>query len=309
MMVHDWGILADHFRGCLRGRVERAHPLGPYTTYGVGGPAELALFPADMADLETIATTFFQRALRFDVLGGGSNILVSDGGLRGAVVLTRDLKQVRVKGHELLAGAGADSHDVALAARDADLTGAEFLTRLPGSIGGACYMNARAHGGEVSGVLTRAEVVDPQGLAQIIRLQRSDFTYKRSPFQDTGDTIAGVVLALSPGDPAQIRKRMEHIAQSREEKHELDFPSCGCVFKNDTRFGQSSGQLIEQCGLKGYRQGDVQVSPHHANFVLNLGAATAAQIRQVMEHIRRTVEEETGHSMQYEVQLLGQWKD
>lgn len=309
MMVHDWGILADHFRGCLRGRVERTHPLGPYTTYGVGGPAELALFPADMADLETIATTFFQRALRFDVLGGGSNILVSDDGTRGAVVLTRELKQVRVKGHELLAGAGAESHDVALAAQGAGLAGAEFLTRLPGSIGGACYMNARAYGGEISGVLTRAAVVDPQGLAQSRHLRRSDFTYKRSPFQNTGDTIAEVVLALRPSDPAQIRERMERIAQSRQEKHELDFPSCGCVFKNDASLGQSSGQLIEGCGLKGYCQGDVQVSPHHANFVLNLGRATAAEIRQVMEHVRRTVEEQTGHRLQYEVQLLGQWKD
>jgi UDP-N-acetylmuramate dehydrogenase len=189
----------------------------------------------------------------------------------------------------------------------AGLAGAEFLAWLPGSVGGACFMNARAYGSEVSQVLRVARVVEADGGLRELALAPEAFSYKRSPFQGSGALIAEARLALRPDDRARIQERMDRIGKERREKHELDFPSCGCVFKNDRAIGIASGALIERCGLKGYRVGDAQVSPYHANFVFNLGAATASEVRAVIAHVERSVEDETGHRLELEVRLLGEW--
>jgi UDP-N-acetylmuramate dehydrogenase len=283
------------------------YPLGVHTTYGTGGAADLALFPVDAAELGAAVQLLNEAGVGWCTLGGGSNVLVSDLGVRGAVVLTDGMKQLSVKGRELSVGAGLTSHAVAEAARDHALSGAEFLSWLPGSIGGACFMNAKAYGGEISKVLRRAEVVTPAGDVRGLKMIPCDFSYKTSPFQGTGDVICRATFQLRPGRAAQIGARMDEIGQSRKSKHELDHPSCGCVFKNDRSIGVPSGALIEQAGLKGYQVGDALVSPHHANFVFNTGAASSAQLRQVMEHVKRTVQERTGHVLNFEVQFIGQW--
>jgi UDP-N-acetylmuramate dehydrogenase len=303
-----WTELAGHLDGRMRGRAEAGCALAPHTTYRAGGPADLALFPVDAPDLALALGELRRRGLGFTVLGGGSNVLVSDRGVRGVVLLTAEMTALEVSGGELRAGAGVTSHQVARAALDAGLGGAEFLTRLPGSIGGACFMNARAYGGEIADVLLRAALVSAGGQQREVHLDPADFAYKRSPFQGSGEIIAEVTFGLAPGDAGTIRRRMDEIERSRNDKHELDFPSCGCVFKNDRRIGQPSGRLIEQCGLKGYRVGDAQVSAYHANFVFNLGQASAADLRQVMRHIRRTVRQQSGWDLQYEVQFLGDWE-
>ena len=292
----------------LMGRVERALPLAPYTTYRIGGVADLALFPADSEDLALALSILAQEQVPCWIMGGGSNVLVSDLGVRGAVILTTALTQLEVRGAELIAGAGVESHQVALAAARAGLTGAEFLTCLPGSIGGASYMNARAYGGELSQVLRRATVVRAGGIEELV-LSPEQFSYKRSPFQQREGTISEVTLALSRGDPARVRERMDFIERERRAKHEMDHPSCGCVLKNDYSLGVSAGQLVEQCGLKGFRVGDAQVSPHHANFVINLGQATARQVYDVIQHVQVTVAARTGHRLEREVQLVGEWGD
>jgi UDP-N-acetylmuramate dehydrogenase len=308
-MTTEHDRLAAQLRAGLRGEVRAGHPLAAHTHYRIGGPADLALFPADAQDLARAVELLDAAGLPRVVLGGGCNVLVSDRGVRGAVVLTEALRQVRVEDGALTAGAGARSHDVALAALDAGLTGAEFLAHLPGSIGGACFMNARAYGGEISQVLRRAAVVDPAiGLSEV-QLDASQFAYKRSPFQTSGAIVAEAVLQLADGDRRQIEDRMTHIERERRARHELDHPSCGCVFQNDHAIGVPSGQLIESCGLKGYRVGDAQVSLHHANFVFNLGAATARDVHTVIEHVRRTVAERTGHHLELEVQLVGDWDE
>jgi UDP-N-acetylmuramate dehydrogenase len=299
--------LAPRLRSTLRGTVDVDCPLATYTTYRIGGPADLVLVPADLDDLVQALLLLEEEGVPWEVLGGGSNVLVSDRGVRGAVVLTSGLDQLTVEGAEITAGAGIPSHEVALAARRVALTGAEFLAWLPGSFGGACLMNARAYGGEISRVLTRARVVTRQGQLRDPSLRPEQFDYKRSPFQGTDEIVVEATLSLAPGDPEAIQRQMDQNEASRRANHEMDHPSCGCVFKNDHRIGISSGELIDDCGLKGYRVGQAQVSSHHANFVINLGQATAAQVYQVIEHVRRTVAEQTGHQLELEVRLMGEW--
>jgi UDP-N-acetylmuramate dehydrogenase len=241
------------------------------------------------------------------VLGGGSKVLVSDQGIRGVVIITTGLDHLQVEGCRLRAGAGVPSHRAAEAACQAGLGGLEFLTCLPGSLGGACFMNARAFGSEMSLVLSRATVVEPDGRRLELPLRPELFSYKRSPFQASRAIIAEVELALGRADSAAIAARMRFIEEQRRSKHEMDFPSCGCVFKNDTRFGMPSGRLIERCGLKQLRIGDAEVSPHHANFIINRGRASAAEVRAVLEEVRRRVREQTGFELELEVRLLGEW--
>ncbi len=174
--------LADELRGLMSGAVELDLPLAGHTHYAAGGPADLALFPEDAAGAAAALALLRRRGCPVTVLGGGTNVLVSDRGVRGAVLLTAALTTLKVEGHDVHAGAGVQSHAVAEAARSAGLTGAEFLTCLPGSIGGACYMNARAYEGEVSGVLTRAVTLTAGGGVHRPRLRPELFAYKRSPF-------------------------------------------------------------------------------------------------------------------------------
>lgn len=289
------------------GGIEQDHPLAPHTSYRIGGPAELALSPRDPGELSRAVALLARHAVPFVALGGGSNVLIADRGVRGVVVLTSALRRVEVQGDSLWVGAGVSSHEVAEAAQRAALAGAEFLAWLPGSVGGACFMNARAYGGEVSQVLRAALLCARDGALHERSLGEGDFGYKRSPFQGSGELVAEVRLALRPGERAAIQARMDWIGEERRAKHELDHPSCGCVFKNDRAIGIPSGALIERCGLKGLRIGDAQVSPHHANFVFNLGRASASEVRAVIEHVQRTVEAQTGHRLELEVQLLGEW--
>jgi UDP-N-acetylmuramate dehydrogenase len=294
-------------RSQLRGRVETDWPLARHTTYRIGGPVDLALFPVDATDVAVAVVELQSLQVPWVVLGGGSNVLVSDRGVRGAVLLTTDLQHVAVAGDTITVGAGVDSHRVALLARDAGLQGAEFLAWLPGTIGGACLMNARAYGGEVSHVLQSALCVGNSGGSETLRLSPQDFSYKQSPFQDRGLIIVEASIRLAPGETDEIQRRIDEIEVNRRANHEMDYPSCGCVFKNDYSIGISSGKLIDQCGLKGVRVGAAQVSPHHANFIINLGGASAAEVMEVIMHVRRTVRAATGRSLPLEVQVIGEW--
>jgi UDP-N-acetylmuramate dehydrogenase len=297
--------LVDSLRSVAAVRVERNLALAPLSTYRVGGAADWGVFPQSSEGLASVVRLLREAGQPLQVLGRGSNVLIGDKGVRGAVVVLRELDGIEVLGERLVVGAGADCTDVAAVALSAELTGVEFFHWLPGSVGGAAFMNARAFEQEVSQIWRAGWVVTPTGELVERRYEPGDFAYKRSPLQDTGDLAARVDLHLALGDPGEIRATMERNEQKRRDNREMDHPSCGCVFKNDRAFGAPSGLLVDQCGLKGYRQGDAQVSPHHANFVINLGHATAADLRAVIEHVQRTVEKETGHSMEHEVRFVG----
>ncbi len=299
--------LADSLRAVAHVRVERDLPLAPLSTYRVGGPADLGVFPSTPEGLAAVVRLLGAQGQALQVLGRGSNVLIGDKGVRGVVVVLRELAGVEVRGERLAVGAGADCTDVAAVALGASLTGVEFFHWLPGSVGGAAFMNARAFDQEMSQIWRSGLLVTGAGELVERHYAPDDFAYKRSPLQDTGDLAAQVELHLAPGDPGEIRATMAHNEQKRRDNREMDHPSCGCVFKNDRAFGAPSGLLVDQCGLKGYRQGDAQVSPHHANFVINLGEATAADLRAVIEHVQRTVQTETGHRMEPEVRFVGEF--
>lgn len=288
-------------------RVEQDLPLAPLTTYRVGGPADWGVFPRTPEALAQVVRLLVKLDQPLVVLGRGSNVLIGDRGIRGVVVLLPELDGVAVHGERLRVGAGADCTRVAAVALEQGLTGVEFFHWLPGSVGGAAFMNARAFEQEMSQIWRSALVVTPAGELQERHYAPEDFAYKRSPLQQTGELAAELELQLAPGAPAEIRARMDHNEAKRRDNGEMAHPSCGCVFKNDRAFGTPSGLLIDQCGLKGYRVGDAQVSPHHANFVINLGNATALDLRTVIEHVQATVEKETGHRMEHEVRYVGEF--
>lgn len=286
---------------------QRDLPLAPLTTYRVGGPADLAILPRTVAELQATVKAVGVAGVPLHVLGRGSNVLVADSGLRGAVLLLRDLEGVTITGTRLVTGAGADCTRVAALALAAGLTGLEFFHFLPGSVGGAAFMNARAFEQEMSQVWVHGVQVTRAGERVERAYGPEDFRYKFSPLQDSGDLVAELTLALAPGDPEVIAARMAANEAKRRQNGELEHPSCGCVFKNDRRFGAPSGRLIDEAGLKGYRVGGAQVSPRHANFVVNLGDATAAEIRAVIDHVQAEVLRTSGFEMEPEVRYLGEF--
>lgn len=299
--------LVEGLRGLADVRVQQDLALAPLSTYRVGGPADWGVFPRTPEALAGVVRLLRAAGQPVQVLGRGSNVLIGDKGVRGVVVLLRDLEGVEVHGERLLVGAGADCTDVAAMALAASLTGVEFFHWLPGSVGGAAFMNARAFDQEMSQIWRSALVVTAAGELEERRYAPEDFAYKRSPLQETGELAALLELRLAPGAPEEIRARMDHNEQKRRDNGEMDHASCGCVFKNDRAFGAPSGLLVDRAGLKGYRVGDAQVSRHHANFVINLGGATAADVRAVIEHVQTTVEKETGHRLEHEVRFVGEF--
>ncbi|MFH2009872.1 MAG: UDP-N-acetylmuramate dehydrogenase [bacterium] len=301
------GGLADGLAALPETRVERNLSLAPLTTYQVGGPADWAVFPRTPEALAAAVALLREHGLPIQVLGRGSNVLIGDGGLRGVLLVLRELEGVERLEHRLRVGAGADCTAAAAAALEAGLTGIEFFHYLPGSVGGAAFMNARAFEQEMSHVWRSALVVTAEGSLAERRFAQGDFAYKSSPLQTSRELVARLDLELAPGAPDESHARMRANEEKRRANRELDYPSCGCVFKNDHAFGAPSGHLIDRCGLKGFTIGGAQVSAHHANFVINLGHATAADLRAVIEHVRRVVHEQTGHLMEPEVRFVGEF--
>ncbi len=288
-----------------RGMVHRNVSMAKLTTYRVGGLADVVLVPRSIQELSEALSLLWKVGAEYVVLGRGSNVLVSDRGIREPVVLTTRLVRMGGLGDRLWSEAGVECSDLATVAAELGLTGLEFFYRLPGSVGGALFMNARAFGQEVSQVARRALVVRPRGGLETVELAPEDFAYKRSPFMGSDGVLAKVWWALEPGTKEEITARMEANASHRERNGESMYPSCGCVFKNPP--GQSAGRLIDECGLKGKRFGGAWVSARHGNFIHHGGSATAAEIRTLMERIRQEVADRTGVELDYEVRFVGDW--
>jgi UDP-N-acetylmuramate dehydrogenase len=217
------------------------------------------------------------------------------------------MSAISIEGTTLVAGAGAECTRMAAEALQAGLTGLEFMHCLPGSAGGAAFMNARAFGQEISGVLDWARVVNRTGNLSRMEVDPSGFAYKHSPFMERGLTVAEVGLGLERGDGKAIEEQMAANETHRRSKGEMDYPCCGCVFKNPTDGDRSAGAIIDSCGLKGLREGGAWVSEKHANFVVHDGGAAPSEIRRLMDRVRATVAERTGRSLAYEVRFLGDW--
>lgn len=282
-------------------------PMARHTTFQIGGPADRFLTVENAAQLQGLLSCLRQAGIPYLVLGKGSNLLVSDKGIRGAVLhLGGDFKKVEVlpDGRTLRAGAGAPLASVCALARERSLTGLEFAWGIPGSVGGGAYMDAGAYGGEMRDVVSRVLHLGPDGTPGEARGEELCFGYRKSRYTGGEDIITAVEFTLQPGDPAAIAGKMEELMARRKDKQPYDMPSAGSVFKRPQN--GFAAALIEQCGLKGRRVGGAQVSEKHAGFIVNTGGATCQDVLELISIIQKTVEEQTGTRLECEVRVTGE---
>lgn len=280
-------------------------PLARYTTFRVGGPADILVSPETQEDVCTLLAAIHEEQVPCTILGNGSNVLVLDKGIRGVVLkLGSALKDFSIEGTTIHVEAGVLLSRLANAAAEAGLTGLEFASGIPGSLGGAILMNAGAYGGEIGNLVRTVTVVDPRGQVRTLSREQMDFRYRHSVVMDSEDTILAATLELTPGDPAAIQDRIRDLTQKRIAKQPLNFPSAGSTFKRPP--GYFAAALIDQAGLRGYRVGDAQVSEKHTGFVVNRGHATATQILQLMDDVKERVHAVSGVWLEPEVRILGE---
>ena len=278
-------------------------PLKQYTYTKVGGAADYLAFPRNQYELKRIVTFANAQEIPWMVLGNSSNIIVRDGGIEGFVIMFDHFHDIRVNGYVIEAEAGAKLIDVTHLARYHSLTGFEFACGIPGSIGGAVYMNAGAYGGEIAHILQSCKVLTPEGEIKTLTVEELSFGYRHSKIQETGDVVISAKFALAPGNYDQIDQEMARLTHLREMKQPLEYPSCGSVFKRPV--GHFAGQLISEAGLKGHRIGGVEVSEKHAGFMINVDHGTAKDYEDLIAHVIETVEKSAGVTLEREVRIIG----
>ena len=289
----------------LAGEVRAGEPLKRHTTYRIGGPADLFVLPASVEDVVWTLRLAHDEGLPVFVMGSGSNLLVSDSGIRGIVLrMGQQMAKVRFSGAGVWAEAGLSLPRLAKLAADRELSGLEWAGGVPGSVGGAVAMNAGAHGSDTSVILTRAYLVSRSG--ELIEAARNDlkFAYRRCGLVREGrHIVVAAEFSLKPNAKEAIKGRMRELASLRRRTQPLGMPSSGSVFKNPP--GDYAGRLIEAASLKGTQIGGAQVSTVHGNFIVNTGDARAEDVRRLIELVRRRVEEEFGVRLELEVELVG----
>ena len=284
--------------------IKANEPLSNYTYTKTGGPADLLVFPRSVEQVQRVLAAVKQENLPLTVLGNASNLIVKDGGIRGLVMILTDMQELVLEGNQLKAASGAVLIEASRLAAAAGLTGLEFACGIPGSIGGAIYMNAGAYGGEVKDVISQVEVVTRDGQLKTYAGADCDFSYRHSRFQEGDEVILGVTFDLAPGDQSAIDSKVAELTHLRQSKQPLEYPSCGSVFKRPE--GYFAGKLIQDAGLQGYQVGGAQVSTKHAGFIVNVDHATATDYLEVIEHIRLVVWARTGVFMEPEVRIIGE---
>lgn len=287
----------------VRGRLEFDADIAKVTWFRTGGPADVSFRPADEEDLSAFLSAL-DPSIAVTVLGIGSNLLIRDGGIRGVVIrLGKGFSGIQLPGADIIAGAAAPDRNVALAAAKAGLAGLEFLTGIPGTIGGALRMNAGAYGREMKDILVSARAIDRTGQVHEVTAADMGLTYRHS--SAPADWIfTRATLTGTPGEAADIRSAMDEIDRTRAEAQPLKTRTGGSTFKNPPN--EKAWQLIDRAGCRGLRIGDAQVSEKHCNFLLNTGQARAADIESLGEEVRRRVLETTGHSLEWEIKRLGE---
>ena len=273
-------------------------------SFCVGGNVRLVARPQSKEQMKLIIDYFKTDNKKHIVLGRGSNVVFSDEGFDGVLVVTHGLDSIARKGELIEAGAGVSMLNLARFAEENSLTGLEFAHGIPGSVGGGVYMNAGAYGGEISNVLVSCECYDCKNQRFLtIENAECDLSYRHSIFQENKDLIVlSATFLLGVGDKGEIRRTMNELKAKRTEKQPLEYPSAGSTFKRPE--GHFAGKLIEDCGLKGYRVGGAAVSEKHAGFVINEGGATASDIKELVEHIKNAVYEQYRVSLECEIEFI-----
>ncbi len=306
MTARQPGIAVIDNLPVVRGKLVVNAPLDKLTWFQVGGPADILFTPEDSADLSC-----FLRGIPADMpvmsLGVGSNLLIRDGGIEGAVIrFGKKFANIAVEGNDIIAGAGAPDIAVAGVARDAGLTGLEFLRGIPGTIGGAVKMNAGAYDAEISDILVSAQVMDRTGRCHVLTPGDLNFAYRHSAL-GVDLFCLSVRLRGSPGDKAVIARRMQEIAEARETSQPLRTRTGGSTFKNPD--GVRAWSLIDGAGCRGLEVGGAMVSEKHCNFLINTGSATARDIEELGEEVRRRVMNNSGINLEWEIKIIGRRGD
>ena len=278
-------------------------PLSEHTTFEIGGPADVYVVPEDSDEVREVIAACREAEVPFFVLGNGSDLLVSDDGYRGVIVGMADgFTNVSIDGTEITCQAGVSLREASEMACELGLTGLEFACGIPGTIGGACFMNAGAYDGCIADVLKCVRVLKQDGALETIGVADLALGYRASRIRDEGLVVLTATFALRKGDPDTIRAHMDELTHKRESKQPLDKPSAGSTFKRPE--GYFAGKLIMDAGLQGYQVGGAAVSKKHAGFVVNLGGATAADVHAVIEHVQDEVERQFGVRLEPEVRFL-----
>ncbi|MBW5444827.1 UDP-N-acetylmuramate dehydrogenase [Cohnella sp. CFH 77786] len=287
------------------GRVRLQEPLAPYTTWKIGGPADILIVPENREELAAALALLHRHGVPWHVLGRGSNTLVADKGVRGAVVKLGDgFDDVRFEGNTVTAGASYSFIKLSVVAGKEGLTGLEFAGGIPGTVGGAVYMNAGAHGSDVSRIFQSADIVWVDGSEATLTGEGMNFSYRHSVLHEKRGIVTRASFRLEPGDRKEIAAALASYKDRRRRTQPLQEPCAGSVFRNPP--GDHAARLIEAAGLKGLRVGGAQVSPIHANFIVNLGGATAEDVLALMGRIQRTIEDRNGITLVPEVLLMGE---
>lgn len=289
-----------------QGIVKIDEPMRKHTNFKIGGNADVFVIAKNIEEIKCVIKFSKENNILLTILGNGSNVLVSDKGIRG-IVLQVGTKEIKIEKHEnalIEVDAGAMLGALAQILLKQSISGFEFAAGIPGSIGGAIRMNAGAYGGEIKDIVKDVTVLNEKGEINVLTNEECEFSYRHSRFTDSKEIVIKVTLELPLGDEAEIKAKMDEYDQSRREKQPLNLPSAGSTFKRGSDF--ITAKLIDECGLKGYTSGDAQVSTLHAGFVVNLGNATAQDVLNVVNHVKQVVLEKTGKQIELEVELLGE---
>ncbi|HYF95035.1 MAG TPA: UDP-N-acetylmuramate dehydrogenase [Symbiobacteriaceae bacterium] len=300
--------LEQELRSIIRdpGRIHENEPLSRHTTFRIGGPADFLIEVTDRRELSGVLILAQQSSQPVHLLGRGSNLLVSDDGVRGFVLLLGgEFDRFEVDGTRVRAGGGYDLPKLAMKVGKLGLGGIEFACAIPGTVGAGLMINAGAHGGDMSQVVSSATVTWPDGGEQTFTPQEIGLSYRTSRLQSTSAIVVEVVMDLHHDDPTGIAERMQHHLERRRSTQPLNLPNAGSIFKNPPG-EKPAGWLIEQTGLKGLTEGGAQVSTVHANFMVNLGGATAKDVLTLMQQVRARVLERFGVRLEPEVRIWGE---
>lgn len=284
-------------------QVKKDEPMKSHTTFRVGGPADYFVTPQTAEEVAKVIEACTQEKVPYYIVGNGSNLLVSDKGYEGVIIqIYKQMNQVKVEGAQIHAQAGALLSMIAKRALDAELTGFEFAAGIPGTLGGACVMNAGAYGGEMKDVLKSVTVLTDKGEVKTLAKEELELGYRTSVIAKKGYIVLEAVLELQKGEKENIQAVMDDLKERRVTKQPLEYPSAGSTFKRPE--GSYASLLIDQCGLKGLSVGDAQVSLKHSGFIINKGNASCRDVLELAEKVSKIVKDKTGYNLELEPVVL-----
>lgn len=299
----DYICLETFLKECAGINYEKNGGISRHTTFRIGGNADYIVYPETESAFCTLTDYLENEKIKYCVIGNGSNVLFSDEGYRGVVIITSALKKIRVSGNIISAGCGANFTKLANYAYEYGLTGLEFAYGIPGSVGGAVYMNAGAYDGEVADILLKSTYFNPStGEKGILYKKAHDFSYRHSVYTQNNNIILSASFELKQGNKEEIKAKMDDFMSRRKEKQPLEYPSAGSTFKRYPGF--YTAKLIDEAGLKGYSVGGAQVSEKHAGFVINKGGATSDDVKKLIKIIKQKLFEKNGIDIEEEIKII-----